>query len=121
MVDYVSLGNRIRMKRRARKMSQKDVAQFVQISASSYGNIERGLRVPSLDTLVDIANILECSLDFLLADSLHSTQFQQRSPDEMRVLVRYLRERVAELDYGDMIQQQDFNPFAPREEPDGTK
>ena len=121
MVDYKALGNRIKMKRRSRKMSQKDVAQFVQISASYYGNIERGLRIPSLDTLVESANILECSLDFLLADSLHSTQFQQRSPDEMRVLVRYLRDRVAELDYGDMVQQQDFNPFAPQEEPNGAK
>ena len=70
MVDYHALGERIRMVRRFNGMSQKDVAQKAFVSLSFFGNIERGLRVPSVDTLVDIANVLQISLDYLLMDSL---------------------------------------------------
>ena len=41
-------------------------------------------------------------VDFLLADSLEANPFQ-RSPEEARVLTRYLRDRIEELDYGDLI------------------
>ena len=98
MVDYEAMGNRMKLRRRARKLSQEEVAAAVQISASFYGNIERGRRIPSIDTLVAIANTLGASLDYLLADSL-TVPVVQHSPEEIRVLTRYLRERVAELDY----------------------
>ena len=109
MVDYAAMGSRIKMKRRSKKLSQKDMAQAIQISTSYYGNIERGRRIPSIDTLVAIANALEVGMDFLLADSLKSAQIPH-SPEELRVLTRYLRDRVAELDYGG-IQPEEVNPF----------
>ena len=99
MVDYHAMGKRIKMKRRARKMSQADIAKAVQISASYYGNIERGNRIPSIDTLVAIANELKVGLDFLLADSL-SYAYTRHTAEESRLLSRYLRDRVEELDYG---------------------
>ncbi len=96
MVDYVLMGKRIRAKRRALKMSQEVMAKAVQISPSFYGNIERGIRIPSIDTLVAIANVLGVGTDFLLADSVQSAA-AKRPPEETKLLTRYLRERVAEL------------------------
>ncbi len=98
MVNYTAMGNRMKMKRRSRKLSQEDVAMAVQISPSYYGNIERGRRIPSVDTLVAIANYLDVGIDFLLADSLEAMSVQH-SPEEVQVLARYLRDRMAELDY----------------------
>lgn len=86
------------MKRRSKRLSQEEVAKAVQISTSFYGNIERGLRIPSIDTLVAIANVLEVGTDFLLGDSVKSAVIQH-TPEEMRLLTRYLREKVAELSY----------------------
>ena len=99
MVDYVSMGKRMKMKRRAKRMTQKELAKAVRVSPSFYGNIERGFRVPSIDTLVAIANTLCVGTDFLLADSLtHGAD--RHTPQEMALLYRYLRERIEELDYG---------------------
>ena len=99
MVDYTLMGRRIKIKRRFMKRTQKDVADAVCVSPSFYGNIERGLRIPSIDTLVAIANTLRVGTDYLLADSLqYSTD--RHTPQEMAVLSRYLRERIEELDYG---------------------
>lgn len=99
IVDYTLMGNRMKMKRRSKKLSQKELAKAVRVSPSFYGNIERGLRVPSVDTLVAIANALGVGLDFLLADSL-TNGTDRHTPEEMAVLFRYLRERIEELDYG---------------------
>ena len=106
MVDYELMGKRMRAKRRIMKMSQEDVANAVRIAPSYYSNIERGVRVPSIDTLVAVANVLEVGTDFLLADSVKAV-FNQRTPEETRLLTRCLREKVEELVYD-----------IPEEEPD---
>ena len=101
MVDYVAMGRRMKLKRREKKMSQEEMAKAVQISMSFYGNIERGKRIPSIDTLVAIANVLDVGTDYLLAESV-TAAYAQRSPEELSLLRRYLREKVAELDYSGM-------------------
>ena len=101
MVDYVAMGRRMKLKRREKKMSQEEMAKAVQISMSFYGNIERGKRIPSIDTLVAIANVLDVGTDYLPAESV-TAAYAQRSPEELRLLRRYLREKVAELDYSGM-------------------
>ena len=83
MVDYQAMGRRMKMKRRSMHLSQLDVAKAAQISPSYYGNIERGTRIPSIDTLVLIANALNDGADYLLFDSL-KIAYQQHSPAEMR-------------------------------------
>ena len=97
-MDYESLGKRIRMKRVAKKLSQQEVAKAINISVTFYGNIERGKRVPSLDTFVAIANYLQARTDVLLMDSLEVSSLH-RSPDDKRVLYQYLRDQVDELNF----------------------
>ncbi len=103
MVDYEKMGKRMKYKRQAKNLNQEDIANAVRISPSYYGNIERGNRVPSVDTLVAIANALEVGTDFLLADSL-TTANRQRTEQETRVLTRFLRDRVEELIYDEPME-----------------
>lgn len=115
MVDYEALGRRIKMKRRSKHLSQEEVAKAVQISTSYYGNIERGIRIPSIDTLVAIANALNVGTDYLLYDSV-TVANPQHSPEEMRLLSRYLRDRIAELDYGEyapLFKEQEEKDYQP--------
>jgi len=100
MVDYAAMGKRMKARRRSKKLSQEAMANAVNISVSFYGNIERGTRVPSVDTLVAIANVLEVGTDFLLADSVPAAA-NRHSRQDAKVLYQYLREKIAELDYGD--------------------
>ena len=105
MVDYEAMGYRMKSRRRELKLSQGEVAAAIGLSPSFYGNIERGKRIPSVDTLVSIANVLGVGMDFLLADSVKAVE-SQHSPEEVKVLVRYLRDRVAELDYSGIVPEQ---------------
>lgn len=98
MVDYAAMGQRMRVRRKILKISQEQLAKTVRISPSYYGNIERGLRIPSIDTLVAIANALEVGVDFFLMDSLDAVVYKH-SIEENRILARFLREQIAELEY----------------------
>ncbi|MBQ7655183.1 MAG: helix-turn-helix transcriptional regulator [Clostridia bacterium] len=109
MVDYEALGRRMKMKRRSKHLSQETVAKAVSISTSYYGNIERGMRIPSVDTLVEIANVLNVGTDYLLYDSVKAAN-PRLSQAEMKLLSRYLRARVVELDYGDLEEEDDDFP-----------
>ncbi|MBR6809178.1 MAG: helix-turn-helix transcriptional regulator [Clostridia bacterium] len=98
MIDYESLGQRIRSRRQLLGKTQKEVAVSINVAPSYYSNIERGLRIPSVETLVAIANVLHTGLDMLLVDSL-ANALPRRSDDEMRVIHKFLREEIEKMDY----------------------
>ena len=107
MIDYESLGQRIRSRRQLLGKTQKEVAASINVAPSYYSNIERGMRIPSVETLVAIANVLHTGLDILLVDSL-TNALPRRSDDEMRVIHRYLREEMEKMDYSvfDRLQEE---------------
>ena len=62
------LGQRIRAARKAKRMSQEDLALEADIAMNYVGGIERGERNPSLRVLCSIAKILECDVGSLCHD-----------------------------------------------------
>ena len=71
MIDYKDFGNRIRILRRKRSLTQESLAEQVGISASFMGHIERGTRIASLETLVALCNVLRTTPQSLLVASLN--------------------------------------------------
>lgn len=69
-MDYVYLGKRIKEERLKLNLTQEKLAECVDISASYMGQIERGERNVTLDTLLKISNNLNVSIDYLLKDSI---------------------------------------------------
>ena len=65
-----SIGKRIRKYRKAKGWRQEDFAEKIGLSVTYTGMIERGEKVPKLETFITIANALEVSADLLLADVL---------------------------------------------------
>lgn len=68
------LGERIAALRRRAGLSQAELAQRLQISASAMGMYEQGRREPSVDTLVAMAQELQVSMDFLLTGKIRTVQ-----------------------------------------------
>lgn len=56
---------RLRELRTSRKLSQQDLADYLNISKSSVNMYERGEREPGLDTLEAIADFFNVDLDYL--------------------------------------------------------
>jgi transcriptional regulator with XRE-family HTH domain len=64
--DYPEVGERLRARRRARRLSLRELAQRLGVSPSLISQIERGRARPSVSTLFAIATELDASLDELL-------------------------------------------------------
>ena len=60
------LGPRIAVLRRAKGLSQGELAQCLQVSTSAVGMYEQGRREPSAELLVAMARIFGVTVDYLL-------------------------------------------------------
>lgn len=60
------LGMRIKERRKQKGLTLKQVEQLTGISNGNLSEIERGIKTPSLSSLVKIVNVLECSADDLI-------------------------------------------------------
>jgi len=65
-IDYTEIGERIRKTRKKQRLTQEKASEICDITSAYYGNIERGDKKMSLETLVKITRGLDISADFLL-------------------------------------------------------
>ncbi|MCI8628434.1 MAG: helix-turn-helix transcriptional regulator [Firmicutes bacterium] len=57
---------RIKQKRKEKGYTQEKMAELLNISYSNYSKIENAVVTPTLERLVDISQILDMSLDYLV-------------------------------------------------------
>ena len=57
-MDLTVIGQRIKLAREAAHLTQEDLAKAVDCTAKHIGAIERGVKTPSLDTFIIIADLL---------------------------------------------------------------
>ena len=69
-LDYKSIGKRIKTARVQMDITQEKLAEMVNLSTSHLSNIETGTTRVSLPTIVNLANSLHVSVDYILADNV---------------------------------------------------
>lgn len=67
-MELESIGRNIRKYRLMKKLRQEDLAEKADLSINYIGAIERGEKIPSLETLIVIINALGVSADMVLVD-----------------------------------------------------
>ena len=65
-----TIGKNIRKFRLARKLRQEDLAEKTDLTTNYIGMVERGEKIPSLETFIKIVNALGVSSDMVLTDVL---------------------------------------------------
>jgi len=65
-----TIGKNIRKFREIKKLRQEDLAEKTDLTTNYIGMIERGEKIPSLETLINILNSLGVSADMVLSDVL---------------------------------------------------
>ncbi len=94
-----SIGKNIRKYRISKSMRQEDLAEKTNLSSNYIGMIERGEKMPSLETFVSILNALEISSDMVLADVLENGYVIKNSilNDKLTKLSNNEREKIYEV------------------------
>lgn len=94
-LDGKKIGMRIKNRRKSLGITQIDVKTATGISSGNMSEIENGNRLPSAPALIQLANLLQCSVDWLLTgESPHQENFEFfeiGDPDEI-ALIKGFRE-----------------------------
>ena len=69
-INYSLIGNRIKAARKAKGLSQSELSELIDKSVGYMSYIETGSKKPSLETLIQIANALDVTIDELLSDNI---------------------------------------------------
>lgn len=92
------LGERLTEQRLLRKLSQKEVAKTIGVSVSVISNYEHGERTPSVETLMSLAGLYRCSVDYLLGiDKSNCMGIDTSMLSEKQVVL--LQEFLSSLNY----------------------
>ncbi|GGA49235.1 helix-turn-helix domain-containing protein [Paenibacillus physcomitrellae] len=97
-MDYTKLGKRLREERLKLNLTQEKLAEKVEVSEAYIGQIERGERSLSLDTLIKLVNQFGVTVDFLLQDSVSSNNEQFFEALKQIVNNRSIQEKQMALD-----------------------
>jgi len=98
-VNYVKVGNRIRIEREKFDMTREKLSELLNLSPYFLGQIERGERRMSINTLINITECLHVSIDYLFFervnintnnDVLHSL-INKCSEKEIKVIEKLIK------------------------------
>ena len=73
IIDQKSFGKKIKNARKEMGLTQFGLAEKINVSQNFLGDIERGIKLPSLPKLILLSNVLKLSLDNMFLDSLDNT------------------------------------------------
>lgn len=79
MIDYKTIGSKIRKRRIECKISQEKLAELCDVGTTHISHIETGNCIPSLKVFIAILNALSCSADELLCDELNNAEHAYNS------------------------------------------
>ena len=68
-INYDTLGRNLYCYRKKKKLTQEELAEALDLSVGFISQLERGITKPSLDTLSDICDYLNCSIGTILESS----------------------------------------------------
>lgn len=94
-----TIGKNIRKFRLARKLRQEDLAEKTDLTTNYIGMVERGEKIPSLETFIKIVNALGVSSDMVLTDVLETGYTVKNSMlnEKLEKLVPEDRNRIYEV------------------------
>lgn len=76
----MELGKKLQLARKKQGLSQEDLANLLNVSRQAVQKWESGASVPETSKLVQLSNILDVSIDFLLKDDVKENKEKEETP-----------------------------------------
>ena len=81
-IDYSIIGRRIKEKRRAKHMTQEQLAEHLDVTIGYVSQLERGATKINLEILARIANLFDCDIAEFVTNS-NTFSLMDESTDEL--------------------------------------
>ncbi len=72
-MDLNAIGNRIKAERKHLGITQEQLAEMVNVTTHYIYEIERGMKSMSIETLINLSQVLELSLDYIIFGNQRSS------------------------------------------------
>ena len=96
--ELLKIGSRVKQARLKKHLTQQQLAEAAGISLSFLSNIENGRQAMQVLTLIDLANALEVSIDWLCRDiPLTSSSISSHIESELSSCTPKEREAILQL------------------------
>lgn len=82
---YIEMGNRIRLRRKELHLKQGELARLLSISNNHMSAIESGKQKTSIDTFLNLCEVLKVTPDYLLLGSMHANNVSKDISDMLRL------------------------------------
>mgnify|MGYP003394141358 CR=1 FL=1 len=96
---FKSIGRTLAQRREAKGMTQDQVSEALQIGTEAVSRMERGLTMPTVQRLAELAEIYDCGIDELLIASSTRTSDQaeilQTLPEADRAMIVEVVQKIA--------------------------
>lgn len=89
-MDYKKIGKTIKNIRKARDITQEELAEKINSSAGYISNIESGNKKLSLNKMVDIAKALDTTLDAILISEYKKSEMDCALIKQIELMIRSL-------------------------------
>ena len=98
-MDKIILGKRLRQSRIQKGYTQQELAKKADIGTVYLGEIERGIKMPSLNIFIKIIEALDISADYVLRDALSSggTYIFDEITDQLKDLTPQQRKTAVDI------------------------
>ena len=74
MIDYASIGYKVKQIRQSRGVTQEQLAEAVSVGVTHISHLETGSGTVSLKVFLAIVNYLECSADEILCKEIYTVR-----------------------------------------------
>lgn len=105
---YYQVGKKIRLYRKARKLTQEELGEILQIDQSYIGRIERGDINITLETITKIADALDVKPSQLLEEDQYSSIDKLKSETLDKITLMLLSRNTSELQIVHMLLKEAF-------------
>lgn len=78
-MDLKEIGKRIANQRKMKGLTQEALAEEVDLTVGYISGIESGNKIASLKNMLNIANALEMSLDFMLLSDINTEEIKKEA------------------------------------------
>ena len=102
-MDIETIGLNIRKSRNAKKMRQEDLAQKANVSSNYISAVERCVKIPSVETLIDIMNALGVSADMIFCDVIDAGVTEKNNQLDAKVSQLSTKDRKTVYDVLDLL------------------
>lgn len=80
--------------RKERGYSQEQLADLLGISQPALSYYEKGINEPSIDMLVKMSHVLDCSIDEICCNNIKTIELDKNKKDKIKDAIEVLKEIV---------------------------